>query len=91
MEFPEPAAGSPQAAAEELIELFDFLGDWNERHQQVIEMGGKLPPMPAELKIEPNRVRGCQSTVHLFAMRNVRGPKTASISSPTAMPTSSAG
>lgn len=69
IEFPEPAAGSPQAAADELIELFDFLADQNQRTQQVIEMGEKLQPMPAELKIEPTRVRGCQSTVHLFARK----------------------
>jgi cysteine desulfurase/selenocysteine lyase len=70
LEFPEPAGASPQAVADELTDLFDFLGDWNEqRYPQVIEMGDKLPPMPAELKIEPNRVRGCQSTVHLFARK----------------------
>lgn len=67
VQFPEPAAASPQAAAEELIDLFDFLGDRSERNQQVIDMGGGIPAMPMELKIEPNRVRGCQSTVHLFA------------------------
>ena len=69
LQFPEPAAASPQAAADELIDLFEFLDDWNERYQQVIEMGSKLPPLPPELKIEANRVHGCQSTVHLFAMR----------------------
>ena len=69
LRFPDPAAASPQAAADELIEVFDFLGDWTERYQYLISLGDKLPPMPAELKIEPNRVRGCQSTVHLFARR----------------------
>jgi cysteine desulfurase/selenocysteine lyase len=69
VEYPEAAAVSPQAAADELIDLFDFLGDWNERYQQVIEMGGQLLPMPANLKIEANRVHGCQSTVHLFARK----------------------
>jgi cysteine desulfurase/selenocysteine lyase len=69
VQFPDPAAPSPQAAADELVELFDILGDWTERYQQVIAMGENLPFMPPELKIEPNRVRGCQSTVHLFARR----------------------
>lgn len=69
IEFPEPVAVSPHAAADELIELFDFLSDETERHQQVIDMGEKLPPMPAELKSEAHRVRGCQSTVHLFARK----------------------
>ena len=69
LKFPEPAGASPRAVADELVELFDLLGDWTERYQQVIAMGDQLPFMPPELKIEPNRVRGCQSTVHLFARR----------------------
>jgi cysteine desulfurase/selenocysteine lyase len=67
--FPDPVAPSPQAAADELIELFDLLGDWTDRYQQVIAMGEDLPAMPADLKVDLYRVRGCQSTVHLFARR----------------------
>jgi len=67
LRFPEPAADSPDAAAKEMIETFDFLGDWEARHQFLVEMGDKLLPMPPELKTEANRVRGCQSTVHIFA------------------------
>lgn len=69
LKFPEPSAPSPQAAADELIELFDLLGDWNERYQQLIAFGEKLPFMPPALKTEANRVRGCMSTVHVFARR----------------------
>ena len=29
----------------------------------------KLPPLPAELKTESNRVRGCMSLVHIFARK----------------------
>ena len=67
--FPEPAAASPQAAADRLIEDFEFMGDWDEKYEYVISLGGKLPFMPPDLKTEANRVRGCQSTVHLFARR----------------------
>jgi len=69
LKFPEPAAPSPQAAADELIELFDLLDDWNDRYEQLIAFGEKLPFMPPALKTEANRVRGCMSTVHLFARR----------------------
>ena len=69
LKFPEPAAPSPQAAADELIDLFQMLDDWSDRYDYIISMGEKLPPMPIELKTEDNRVRGCQSTVHLFARR----------------------
>jgi cysteine desulfurase/selenocysteine lyase len=55
--------------ADELIEIFDFLGDWNERYRYLIELGGKLPPMPAELKTEATRVHGCMSLVHVYARR----------------------
>jgi len=64
--YPAAVADSPTEAAEELAELFEFLDDWTERYQHIIELGQKLPPMPAELKTEPNRVRGCQSTVFLW-------------------------
>jgi len=69
MVFPSPSAASPQAAAQELIETFDALGDWEQRHQYLVELGDKLPPMPPESKVEANRVRGCMSTVHLIARR----------------------
>jgi len=66
VEFPEPAASSPQAAAEELIETFDFLGEWSERYQEIISMGEHLLPLPIAFKTEATRVKGCQSTVHLI-------------------------
>jgi cysteine desulfurase/selenocysteine lyase len=46
-----------------LAEDFDLLGDWEDRHQYLLELGDKLLPMPAEMKIEANRVHGCQSIV----------------------------
>ena len=64
--YPAAAAASPTEAAEELAELFEFLDDWTERYQHIIELGQKLPAMPGELKTEANRVRGCQSTVFLW-------------------------
>jgi cysteine desulfurase/selenocysteine lyase len=66
-EYPPASATSPDAAAADLVELFDFLDDWNERYNQIIEFGEKLLPMPAQLKTEANRVHGCQSTVFIDA------------------------
>ncbi|MFI5378485.1 MAG: SufS family cysteine desulfurase [Tepidisphaerales bacterium] len=65
--YPDPAGASPDAVAADLQETFEFLGDWPQRYQFIIEMGEKLPPMPVELKTEANRVHGCQSTVHVAA------------------------
>jgi cysteine desulfurase/selenocysteine lyase len=68
LKFPKPSAASPAAAADDLIELFDFLPDWDARMQEVVGMGENLPFMPPELKTESTRVHGCQSTVHLFGV-----------------------
>jgi len=43
--------------------------DWTEKYQYLIEIGSKLPPMPDALKVEPNRVQGCQSTVFMHARK----------------------
>jgi cysteine desulfurase/selenocysteine lyase len=67
--YPQAAADSPAAAGEELAEVFEFLDNWAERYQHLIELGEKLPPLPPELKTEANRVRGCQSTVYLSARK----------------------
>jgi cysteine desulfurase/selenocysteine lyase len=67
--YPPASAPTPEAAAEELIEVFDFLEDWSDRYQHIIELGEKLPPMPDELKTPENRVHGCQSTVFLDTRR----------------------
>jgi cysteine desulfurase/selenocysteine lyase len=67
--YPKAYAASPEAAADKLAAAFEFLDNWPERYQQIIDFGKKLPPMPVELKTEPNRVYGCQSTVHIAARK----------------------
>jgi cysteine desulfurase/selenocysteine lyase len=67
--YPEAAASSPEAAADELAEVFEFLDSWQERYQYIIELGAKLPPMPDELKTDATRVKRCQSTVYMWARR----------------------
>jgi cysteine desulfuration protein SufE len=50
---------------EELLEEFDFLEDWEERCDFLVDLGFDLPDMAADDKIEENRVYGCQSNVWL--------------------------
>lgn len=50
---------------EKLIENFELLGEWEERYAYLIDLGKKLPGLPAEEKIEANRVHGCQAMVWL--------------------------
>lgn len=65
--YPNAAADSPVAAAEEIRDIFDCLPDWTMRYQQIIDLGERLPTMSAALKTEANYVAGCQSQVHLAA------------------------
>jgi cysteine desulfurase/selenocysteine lyase len=60
-------ADTPRQAADEVIEVFDLLDDWQDRYQYLIELGGKIPEMPEEFKTECTRVHGCQSVVHITA------------------------
>jgi cysteine desulfurase/selenocysteine lyase len=62
-----PMGETPQAAAEEIAEVFDLLDDWSDRYTYLLDLGKKLPVMPDELKTECTRVHGCQSTVFLAA------------------------
>jgi cysteine desulfurase/selenocysteine lyase len=68
-DYPQAVAGSPEEAAEELAEVFEFLESWPERYQYIIELGEKLLPMPPELKTDATRVKRCQSTVFMWPRR----------------------
>lgn len=72
--YPPAAAESPEASAEELIEEFSFLDDWNDRYEYIIDLGKKLPPLPPSERTDYNRVRGCQSTVFLSARKRSGTP-----------------
>jgi cysteine desulfurase/selenocysteine lyase len=63
--YPKPTAPSPQEAADRIVEDFEFLEDWGDRYQYIIDLGRKLPPLPDDFRTEPHRVHGCQSTVFL--------------------------
>ena len=47
------------------MESFQFLDDWSERYQYLIELGRQLPPFPETAQVEGNRIHGCQSGVWL--------------------------
>lgn len=63
--FPlETTARDAQAA---IRDEFAFFGDWSERYQYLIDLGRKLPDLPAEWKSEEHRLHGCQSMVWIVA------------------------
>ena len=52
-----------------LVDTFELLGDWDQRYNYIMELGEKLPAMPAQLMVDANKVRGCMSTVYVSAYR----------------------
>jgi cysteine desulfuration protein SufE len=46
---------------------FELLDDWEDRYRYIIELGRTLEPLPAELKTEATKVRGCVSQVWLVS------------------------
>lgn len=59
--------------ADDLIEDFELLDDWEDRYRFVIELGRALPPFPEDLRTEENKVQGCTSQVWLVSHRHA-GP-----------------
>ena len=51
---------------DELLDEFDFLGDWEDRCEYLIDLGMELPRLPESEKTEQNRVHGCQSNVWMI-------------------------
>ncbi|HEY4582714.1 MAG TPA: SufE family protein [Lysobacter sp.] len=63
--FPlEPTADEAQQA---IRDEFAFFADWSERYQYLIDLGRKLPPMDDALRVEENRLLGCQSKVWIVS------------------------
>ena len=55
---------------DELIEDFSFFESWEDKYQYLIDMGRNVPPMADDLKIEENKLRGCQSVVYFSHVVN---------------------
>ncbi|WP_456403900.1 SufE family protein [Thiolapillus sp.] len=60
---------------DEIVDIFELLGDWDQRYQYLVELGEKLPPMPEEFKTEDNKVKGCMSQVWVHAYRDQDNPE----------------
>ncbi len=68
--YPAPSAPTVAAAAEQLVEVFEFLGDRDSRNQFLLDdLAPKLPPMDPALKTPRTRVHGCMSVVHLYGAK----------------------
>jgi cysteine desulfuration protein SufE len=66
---PHPIQDIQQA----IVKEFQALPDWDARYEYIIKLGKSLPAMKEELKVEKNRVTGCQSQVWMHAERDEAG------------------
>ena len=48
---------------------FEFLEDWEDKYNYIIDLGKGLQEMPAAYKVAQNLIKGCQSNVWLWAER----------------------
>ena len=58
---------------DELIEYFSFFESWEDKYQYLIDMGRNVPQMADHLKIDENKLRGCQSIVYFSNSYNDDG------------------
>jgi cysteine desulfuration protein SufE len=63
----QPIEASAAEAQQAIADEFAFFGDWSERYQYLIDLGRRLPALPEALRIEANRIQGCQSKVWIVA------------------------
>lgn len=49
----------------EIVEEFDFLEDWEQKYEYIIDLGKSLPSLPEEKKKDEYLIKGCQSRVWL--------------------------
>ena len=60
---------------DEIVDIFDLLGDWDQRYAYLVELGEQMPAMPAAEKTEDNKVKGCMSQVWISAHADDKNPQ----------------
>ena len=56
-----------------LIEDFSFFENWEDKYQYLIDLGRNAPKMDNSLKVDENKLKGCQSVVHFCFSDNSDG------------------
>ena len=57
----------------ELIEDFSYFESWEDKYQYLIDLGRSVPKMDESLKIDQNKLKGCQSVVYFSNFFNSNG------------------
>ena len=55
---------------EEILEDLEFLDDWENRYEYIIDLGKALPALSPEQRLDIYKVKGCQSDVWLISKNN---------------------
>lgn len=55
---------------DELVETFDFLGDWDARYDFITDLGERTSGLPEEEKSDATLVHGCMSKVWIVGERD---------------------
>ncbi|QES88008.1 SufE family protein [Rhizosphaericola mali] len=55
---------------QEIIEDFEFLTDWMDKYEMIIQLGKELPLIDEKYKTEDYKIKGCQSQVWVHADYN---------------------
>ena len=58
---------------DELIEDFSYFESWEDKYQYLIDLGRSVPKMDENLKIDQNKLKGCQSVVYFSNNFNANG------------------
>ena len=56
-----------EEAQQEIVEEFEFLTDWMDKYELIIQLGKELPLIDEQYKKDENLIKGCQSRVWLHA------------------------
>ena len=52
---------------QEIVKDFEFLEDWEQKYEYIIDLGKELKGLPEEKKTDENLIKGCQSKVWIDA------------------------
>ena len=52
---------------DQIIDDFSLIDEWEEKYAHIIELGKKIPELPAEYKTDQNLIKGCQSKVWIIS------------------------
>ena len=60
-------SGKIEDIEQDIIEEFEFLPDWMDKYEHLIDLSKKLPLIDEAYKTKENLIKGCQSQVWLHA------------------------